>query len=380
MPQPGGELVKAKSLISLFCGPGGLDQGFKEAGFQTLLAIDKDRAAVETHRQNHPEAGALVVDLTKDYAIDVIWDQCQVRFRDQPPVGIIGGPPCQSFSIGNSNQKEDDPRHLLPKVYAKVIGELNNRYKGLIDFCVFENVMGLKILHSDRFSAFLKEMANAGFQPFVGELDAQHFEVPQRRRRIFVVGINKKKHKEFRSGPKQQHFQFPRGNQAKVPVQVAFDQVTHEAVIANSKLSPDEVKAIAGHWNHWCMEPVSEKFICKLNTKDFDGKSYRIAEVDPSRSCSRGKLANGKSFKMLTYNEPSYTVAYGHREVHMHPKGHRRLSVYEAMLLQGFPTDYRLLGTLTDQIRLVSEAVSPPVAHALAEAIDQQLFAGGGKP
>lgn len=78
---------------------------------------------------------------------------------------------------------------------------------------------------------------------------------------------------------------------------------------------------------------------------------------------------NGRAFRVLSWDRPSWTVAYGHREVHIHPHGHRRLSVYEAMLLQGFPKDYRLFGTLSDQIRLVSDAVPPPLASALAESI-----------
>jgi DNA (cytosine-5)-methyltransferase 1 len=81
----------------------------------------------------------------------------------------------------------------------------------------------------------------------------------------------------------------------------------------------------------------------------------------------------GRSFRALSWNKPSFTVAYGNREVHVHPKMHRRLSVFEAMLLQGFPRKYVFEGTLSDQIRLVSEAVAPPVAKAIGIALRQQL-------
>ena len=81
----------------------------------------------------------------------------------------------------------------------------------------------------------------------------------------------------------------------------------------------------------------------------------------------------GRPFRVLSWDKPSWTVAYGHREVHVHPSGKRRLSVYEAMMLQGFPEDYELKGTLSDQIRMVSDAVSPPVAFALAKAILRTL-------
>ena len=71
----------------------------------------------------------------------------------------------------------------------------------------------------------------------------------------------------------------------------------------------------------------------------------------------------------LQWDAPSLTVAYGHREVHIHPGCHRRLSVFEAMRLQGFPDDYELVGTLSAQITQVSEAVPPPLAEAVARAV-----------
>ena len=77
----------------------------------------------------------------------------------------------------------------------------------------------------------------------------------------------------------------------------------------------------------------------------------------------------GRSFRTLSWNEPSWTVAYGHREVHVHPDGKRRLSMLEALLLQGFPARYELRGTLTDQIRQVSDSVPPPLAAALATGL-----------
>jgi len=68
------------------------------------------------------------------------------------------------------------------------------------------------------------------------------------------------------------------------------------------------------------------------------------------------------------------TVAYGHREIHVHPEGTRRLSVYEAMLLQGFPASYRLLGSFSAQVKQVSDAVPPPLAHAVADQIRNSLY------
>lgn len=176
-------------------------------------------------------------------------------------------------------------------------------------------------------------------------MDAQHFGVAQMRPRVFVVGLNKEKYPDI-------DFTFPEGNPQQV--KTVRETIGHlpEPVFYSRSLKE---KDIPYHPNHWCMVPKSKKF--------------------SSGSMQPGQIM-GRSFRVLSWDRPSYTVAYGHREVHVHPNGHRRLSVYEAMLLQGFPTEYVLEGTLSDQIRLVSEAVSPPVAYALALSLREQLGIG----
>jgi len=110
---------------------------------------------------------------------------------------------------------------------------------------------------------------------------------------------------------------------------------------------------IAFHPNHWTMYPRSKRFT--------------------DRSLKNGHK-QGRSFRVLKWNKPSLTVAYGNREVHVHPNAERRLSVYEAMLLQGFPKNYELLGTLSDQIRQVSDAIPPQLGAALGKAIRDALY------
>ncbi len=335
-------IVTVPELISLFCGPGGFDEGFCAAGFTTRLAYDNDKACVATHRHNHPEAGALQADLS---VIDVdaiirVWEE---RAPGIAPTGLIGGPPCQSFSVSNVHQTEDDPRHKLPEHYARILARLNQEYS--IPFFVFENVPGLITpKHQEKFGQFKAMFENAGFDIFEESLDAKDYGVPQDRQRVFIVGTNRALYPGFR-------FTFPRPTHPQ--------PLTVEDAIAGL---PEPVPFLKGltargypHPNHWCMAPKSPKFTTGIMTPG---------------------LIMGRSFRVLAWDQPSYTVAYGHREVHVHPSGRRRLSVYEAMLLQGFPPTYELKGTLSDQIRLVSEAVAPPVAQALAEALMDQLQLG----
>jgi DNA (cytosine-5)-methyltransferase 1 len=330
-------------IVSLFCGAGGLDLGFTQAGFRPVLAVDHDPAACRTFEHNHPQCRVLKTDLAtapRRYIVD--------RLSELPdevsPVGVIGGPPCQAFSVGNVHKKDDDPRSLLPWHYATHLAVLRKEFD--LDFFVFENVLGLGSKnHEAIFSELLDLFEKAGFSIQEDVLDAQDFGVPQRRRRIFVIGFNRKKHEKTL-------FSFPKAVQQ--PPKTVRDAISGipDPIFFARNLKPEQIPF---HPNHWCMAPRSSRFL----------------NGDLARSKNGNK---GRPFRVLEWNSPSPTVAYGHREVHVHPSGKRRLSVYEAMLLQGFPHEYTLCGNLSQQIRLVSDAVPPPVGKVLAEEIWKALY------
>jgi DNA (cytosine-5)-methyltransferase 1 len=325
-------------VLSLFSGAGGLDLGFEDCGFLPLLALDNDPAAVETYNWNRREAGepARIADLAAvDPATIVAW------WREQAggitgPVGVIGGPPCQAFSVSNVHKLEDDLRARLPLAYARILTEFNMRFP--LDFFLFENVAGLGHRpHRSSLEAFMTECGKAGFNVKSFCLDAVRFRVPQYRNRMFIVGFNSSRHNASDFLP-------PAGDNVRSTVREAIYGLPEPQYFSRSR-RPEEVGL---HPNHWCMNPRSPKF--------------------RNGALSAGAML-GRPFRMLKWCAPSWTVAYGHREVHVHPNGTRRLSVYEAMRLQALPPDYELRGTLSDQFRLVSDAVPPPLAHALALAI-----------
>jgi len=342
-------LAQILPVVSLFSGSGGLDEGFVQAGFSPVLAMDIDRAACETFNWNHPRVRILKKDLSEavnGYVVE--------RLSELPsvvrPIGVIGGPPCQAFSLSNVHKRSDDPRLRLPGNYAHILSELNKHYA--LDFFVFENVLGLRNkAHAELFGYFKELFASAGFTIFEGELDAQDFGVAQVRKRVFVVGFNSKEYKAVR-------FEFPKGNPAqRKTVREIIGKLPPPVFFERGMSSED----VPHHPNHWCLKPRSKKF--------FNGF---LKEGD----------VKGRPFRVLEWGKPSWTVAYGHREVHIHPSGKRRLSIYEAMLLQGFRPEYVLKGNLSDQIRLVSDAVPPPLARALAESVLRVLDAtkDTGKP
>lgn len=327
-------------VISLFSGSGGLDQGFCNAGFTPVLAIDASAAACLTYEHNHPGTRVLRRDLShlpKNYVLERLSELAS----GIKPIGVVGGPPCQAFSQGNGHKRDDDPRALLSKTYASILRELNNALD--LDFFVFENVLGLKHKrHDEQFRLFKRLFAGAGFRIFESELNAYDFGVAQIRKRLFIVGLNRSKFPDI-----EFNFPAPRRRQRKT-VRDVIGRLP-KPLFFNKR---DGLAAIPFHANHWCMVPRSDRF--------FDG------------SLEEGEL-QGRPFRVLRWDEPSWTVAYGHREVHVHPSAKRRLSVYEAMRLQGFPKEYELCGTLSDQIRLVSDAVPPPLAEAIGTSIVRTL-------
>jgi len=326
-------------FVSLFSGAGGLDLGFERAGFWPCLALELDEAAVLTYRRNRSDVRILKKDLSS-VAPGYIADRLAELVPKPIPRAVVGGPPCQAFSMSNVHKRNDDPRARLPVAYASILKELNR--SNALDFFVFENVFGLKHkAHAAQLASFTELFAEAGFRIFEGELNALDFGVPQDRRRLFIVGINAKRFPHAT-------FQFP-GPTHKEPKTVADALFGLPEPIFFSKHLTEG--SIPFHPNHWCMNPRSSKFDGRLKEGHMRGRPFRV----------------------LSWNAPSWTVAYGHREVHVHPSGRRRLSMLEAMLLQGFPQSYQLVGTLSDQIRLVSDAVPPPLAEVLANHVRQFL-------
>jgi DNA (cytosine-5)-methyltransferase 1 len=312
-----------------------MDWGFHCAGFEAVLALDSCPDAVLTYNHNSERGAAQKANLARLRPEQLI----EMVPPDAHPVGFIGGPPCQGFSRGNAAGKPSDPRNMLPYRYAALLKAANARYG--LHFFVFENVVGLTTKkHAGRLKRIRSKLEAAGFRLFDAKLNASAFGVPQRRLRLFLVGLNRDLYPRV-------GYQFPQG---RCPEKHVIDVLGGLPVPLFYRRGTGAAD-IPFHPNHWTMMPKSPKF-------------------------KSGKPSNGRSFKRLDWNAVSPTVAYGHREIHVHPDGGRRLSVYEAMLLQGFPSDYQMIGSLSSQITQVSNAVPPPVAEAIANSLITVLALG----
>lgn len=317
-------------ILSLFSGCGGLDLGFERAGFTVGLAYDIRSSAIASWNRNRPSTHCRghVADLTAIHLKDMD-DNYGAKFE---PSGVIGGPPCQSFSRANHFRSDTDPRHRLVRRFFTIALRFHRNRRPL-DFILMENVPELAKAENGKLLAREKirlKQHGFDFQEFI--LDAACYSVPQHRKRLFLLAVPESKlMMKFWASPSGKNTKKTVGDAIRnLPQPVHFQRGLRHG---------------AFHPNHWCMTPKSHKF--------FDGS---LVAGDSS----------GRSFKTLGWNTPSITVSYGNREVHVHPDGQRRLSVFESMRLQGFPDDYVLEGTLSAQIDQVSEAVPPPLAEAVA--------------
>ena len=326
-------------LLSLFSGCGGLDLGFERAGFTVGLAYDIRPYSVASWNRNRPLANCgHVSDLSEIHLKDMDRDY-GARFE---PSGVIGGPPCQSFSRANRSRSDSDMRQKLVRRFFSIALRFH-RHRQPLDFILTENVPELvKAEKGKLLEREIERLRAHGLDVHTFILDAAAYSVPQRRKRFFLLAVPNSSLKEKRWVP-------PRGNNEGKTVRDAILELPPPTFFRQG-IQPD---AVQFHPNHWCMNPKSRRFS--------DGS------LVPGHS-------SGRCFKTLAWDAPSFTVAYGHREVHVHPEGHRRLSVLEAMRLQGFPDTYILEGTLSAQIDQVSEAVPPPLAEAVARAIWRTLY------
>lgn len=323
-------------IVSLFAGAGGLDLGFTRAGFDVRFATDISPSAMATHAKNFPGTKTLVSDLSADGAallIPIIRSVIAPGSR----IGVIGGPPCQGFSYGNPSSVSDDPRNELARVYVEVVAALSRIYR--VEFTVFENVPGLMSKrHRATYDQIVNGLSATGLNVRELVLLATDFGVPQSRKRVVLVGL---------ADAGASFTSVESANMSPVDsVRAAIGHLAEPAFYSKGAESSN----FPVHPNHWTMRP----------------RSARFTDAVPVTTKSR-------SFRRLDWSKPSPTIAFGHREIHVHPNGRRRLSIYEAMLLQGFPHQFVLMGTLSQQAEQVSNAVPPPLAESVAEQIKKVL-------
>lgn len=293
-------------IVSLFSGAGGFDLGMIRAGHEVVWANDFFHDACETYRKNigdHIVCG----DVTK------------VDFRSIPNCDvIIGGFPCQGFSIANMKRKREDPRNVLYLEYLRALREKRPK------FFLAENVRGILSLDGGEvFKRIVQDFADTGYKVQHQLLNASHYGVPQNRYRVFIFGV--------------------REDLDYVP---EFNlQPTHGKGLKSYKTIGEALCGIPEpEDDHNLINHIYSKFKLKKNGY------INHREVDP--------------------NKPAPTVTArgdtkGGAMINHHPNNHRRLSVRETAIIQTFPVDFEFVGNMTSTYMQIGNAVPPDLAEIL---------------
>jgi len=298
-------------LIDLFAGCGGLSLGFEAVGFQTQ-GFEMDSAAAETYRQNlqgscvTKKLGTTIDFIPKD--IDI----------------IIGGPPCQPFSVGGRQKGRQDERDGFP-IFLQVLKKTNPK------LFLFENVRGLLYANKWYFEQITEELIALGYIIDYQLLNAVNYGVPQNRERVFVVGH-------------RSQFTFPAPNRTKITVAEAIGDSMSQLI--------DDAKLLT---------PSMDNYV----------KKYEIA----SHCINPRDLSPNKPARTLTCRNIAAPTGDMHR-IKLPDGTRRRLIVREAARLQSFPDWFEFSGTETNQFYQIGNAVPPLLAYHLAQSVKNCLEKG----
>lgn len=310
---------KSMRVVSLFSGAGGLDLGFKMAGFDIVWANDIDEYAVATYHENIGEE-CVCQDISNIKSVDI--PDCDV---------IIGGFPCQGFSVANTKRNILDERNKLYLEYIRILKDKKPK------MFVAENVKGILSLgNGSVIKAIVNDFSDAGYNVQYKLLNAADYGVPQRRQRVIIVGVRK---------DLKANFDYP---------------------------SPTHSNKVNDKLNKWVTVKDALSII-----PDPDGAN---ANSVPNNEYSNYKLIlNGYIGKRPTDpDKPAPTVtARGDRKggvvVLPHPNGKRRMSIRELATIQSFPINFHFIGSRTDCYRQIGNAVPILLANAIAKAVRENL-------
>lgn len=343
------------NAIDLFAGCGGLSKGFMDAGFNIIVGVDNDQAALNTFALNHNGAQALNADLSKQETFDEIVNIAGNRSIDV----IIAGPPCQGFSL-TGPRNFDDPRN---KLYLAVL-EMVRQYspKGF----VIENVPGMATMYEGQVKdEILRRFRMMGYNVDCQILCAADYGVPQMRKRLVFMGIR----------ADIGHPEFP------APVLDAEHYITCRQAIDDL---PSRERELGLEEDKYVSDPHTEyqrkmRGTCHIlhnhvatNHKQFVKDT--IAMVPEGGNWKDLPTGVGESRKFheawtrYDGNKPSKTIDTGHRN-HFHYQYNRVPTIRENARLQSFPDDFIFTGTKTQQNRQVGNAVPPLLGYHLGKAM-----------
>ena len=351
-------------VIDLFCGCGGLSEGFRLAGYEIVGGVDFNEPAIKTYNQNLTNAKGIccnLLEMNKSMIVDTFGDLQDIDV-------IIGGPPCQGFSAANRYRIEgEDPRNKLFFEFVKFVDLA--RPKAI----VIENVRGIVTSNNGYAKDRIYEIFESrGYSVNHRILNASDYGVPQKRQRNFFVMIRNGEKFDFDSIPKVLQ---------EVTVEDAIgelyhyeDSKTNEPFYLTTK--PDSVyrkylragdNGVSNHEVRYPAEKVQHRI-------SFVPQGGNWQDVPEELWPTDRKNRHSSAYKRLDVNQPSCTIDTGNNHSnYFHPLYNRIPTVREAARLQSFPDEFIFIGNRSEQYRQVGNAVPPLLAKAIADRLREVI-------
>ena len=330
---------KKLKVYGLFTGGGGLDIGFKEAGFEIIGASDIWKESENTMNLNYPDIPFICKDIRTLTSHDILKSTNGVK-----PDVIIGGPPCQGFSVmGDKNSA--DPRNVLFEAYARLVDDLEP------ECFVFENVKGIKTMFKGR---YLNMVANSfskiGYDIYLKVLNSKDYGVPQKRERVIIVGTKVDK-----------LFKYPQQSNDSIGILKAKKNV-EEAI-------GDLIKKDANFPNHIALK--HGEIVLKRYALIPEGGKLPPPEELPIEIRRKNF---GNTYVRLHRKEFAPTMVPGNNAFPVHPTLDRSLTPREAARIQTFPDTHIFTGARKEQCILVGNAVPPLMGAHIARELKNHIM------
>lgn len=342
---------KKLKILDLFCGCGGLSFGFGLENFEVVAGIDNWKDALRTFKRNHPGAKGMLIDLSDKKEVEKV-----IKAVGHIDV-VVGGPPCQGFSI-SGKRNPNDPRNTLYKNFVAILKELKPKA------FVMENVPNLVAMDKGKIKdKIIKDFSTIGYKVTYKIILASDYGVPQNRKRVVFVGLRNGKQFIF---PEATHGE---GKLKKINVKEAISDLP-EQTLENGipYLVPPESmyqsrmrKGGNGIYNHEeTLHTEKTKSIIKLVP---DGGNYK----DLPKKYQKTRRVN-IAWTRFSSHKPSLTIDTGHNH-HFHYQYNRVPTARESARLQSFPDNFIFEGKKNDQLKQIGNAVPPLLAEALAKQL-----------
>lgn len=335
------------NVLGLFSGGGGLDLGFSAAGFESIFSSDIDPYSCKTLNLNQGKKNYFLKHPVVCEDINKIsYKTIRSDIGNKDVDFIIGGPPCQAFSVFGKRKGLADPRGNLVYEYARIIKEIEP--EGFL----FENVAGLKTIHDGSlYSELFETLSIDGKYAITShEYELADFGIPQFRRRVFFIGT-----KANRSIPQMEA--------THTPPNSLFN--AHKPFNTVSSILVDLPTPIT----EWKGEPYLNGHV---------GRKHSQRIIERYRSLSFGERDHKTRINKLSPDKPSFTIIVGSDagggKGHVHPFEPREVTPRESARIQTFPDWWEFHGTGRHIIRQVGNAVPPLFAAILAQHIAKEVF------